>query len=727
MKVVPVFFATNDKYCAFCGVTIASIIDNASENTFFDVKVLYSELSYSKIKKFEGLSNSKCKIKCVDVSAYIDGRNYYDGVTNYTNHITKETFYRLLIPEIFSELDRIIYLDCDLVVCADLTELYETELEGKTIGAVYSVEQWEKDNKGFLPNDDPHEWFNAGVMVIDIKKYNEKGYAERCREELAKQVFDVGDQDLLRLVCYGDVHYLPFEWNVMWHHIHNGGYGLKDNNRFLYNAAKEAPKIVHYSGNVKPWNIPNTELSDYFFRYAKKTPFYDEIVNCSFTELRNKDKNKVVVSIIIPVYNAEHYLRKTLDSVLNQTYADIEIICVDDGSTDSSLSILAQYASKDERLRIIHQENSGAGIARNLGMNYSDGSYVFFLDADDYLENDAIEKISNYANDNDADIVIFGAYRLNNVTGEETKFENIINKSLLPDQKVFCASDLYDHIFELSYGYVWTKIYKKEFLVKNDIKFQEIRNCEATAMVYLSMCLASRITYLDEYLIHYRMENTFGASMQSEQYPVDIIKAWKHERDELVKRNLYHKVRRSFINIASEHILNKFWIYNSYNAYKQLFLELKKDELDLLNHEEEYFNKKDIYNYVEMIRDKSFEEFAFDRCMYYKKAYKNCINKKNQKNYNRIPKDSTIILYGAGKRGTRIYIDIITDKYCTIILWVDKNADKMMPQVRPVNEIMNTEGHYDYIAVGVKDYNMYTEIRAELIELGVEESRIIQV
>ncbi len=122
------------------------------------------------------------------------------------------------------------------------------------------------------------------------------------------------------------------------------------------------------------------------------------------------------VSIIIPVYNVEKYLKECLNSVVNQTLKEIEIICVDDGSTDNSLSILEEYAKKDNRINLLKQENSGAGAARNKGLDSARGEYIYFLDSDDFLELNAIEILYNQIAKNQADICFFKFYKYNQQT-----------------------------------------------------------------------------------------------------------------------------------------------------------------------------------------------------------------------------------------------------------------------------------------------------------------------
>ena len=119
--------------------------------------------------------------------------------------------------------------------------------------------------------------------------------------------------------------------------------------------------------------------------------------------------NKPIVSVLIPVYNVEKYLKKCLDSVVNQTLTDIEIICVNDGSTDGSLKILEEYRSIDSRIKIINKANGGLPSARNAGLNAAKGRYVGFVDSDDYIEPNMFEKLVDVAEHEESEVVICGA------------------------------------------------------------------------------------------------------------------------------------------------------------------------------------------------------------------------------------------------------------------------------------------------------------------------------
>ena len=184
------------------------------------------------------------------------------------------------------------------------------------------------------------------------------------------------------------------------------------------------------------------------------------------------------ISIIIPVYNVQDYLAMCLDSVCYQSMKDIEIICVNDGSTDNSLAVLHAYKRRDKRIIIIDKENEGSGVARNTGLKIARGEYVYFVDGDDWLEQDVLLKASKKADETNADIVIFGGsscYVKDN--GKINKNSGGYSADKLPKKylnKVFSAEDIKKDIFKFP-STAWTKLYKHQFLVDNNILFQEIK------------------------------------------------------------------------------------------------------------------------------------------------------------------------------------------------------------------------------------------------------------
>lgn len=170
------------------------------------------------------------------------------------------------------------------------------------------------------------------------------------------------------------------------------------------------------------------------------------------------------VSVIVPVYNVEKYLKRCLDSLINQTLSDIDIICINDGSKDSSLQILEQYAQKDSRIVIYNQENSGLSVARNTGLEHASGEYIGFVDSDDWVDLDFYEKLYNSAKNNNADIAVADFIR---------EHQNKKPKRLkLKEEKIYTTPEDKFMICKVHReGCVWNKIYRTEFIHSINLKF----------------------------------------------------------------------------------------------------------------------------------------------------------------------------------------------------------------------------------------------------------------
>ena len=170
------------------------------------------------------------------------------------------------------------------------------------------------------------------------------------------------------------------------------------------------------------------------------------------------------VSVIVPVYNVEKYLKRCLDSLINQTLSDIDIICINDGSKDSSLQILEQYAQKESRIVIYNQENSGLSVARNTGLEHASGEYIGFVDSDDWVDLDFYEKLYNSAKNNNADIAVADFIR---------EHPNKKPKRLkLKEEKIYTTPEDKFMICKVHReGCVWNKIYRTEFIKSINLKF----------------------------------------------------------------------------------------------------------------------------------------------------------------------------------------------------------------------------------------------------------------
>lgn len=219
----------------------------------------------------------------------------------------------------------------------------------------------------------------------------------------------------------------------------------------------------------------------------------------------------VKISIIIPVYNVEKYLDQCLDSVVHQTLRDIEIICINDGSTDTCAQILAEYERRDARIKIINQSNSGISIARNSAMKIAAGEYVQFLDADDWLDLECCEKLYNYAHENNLDMLSFGGENVDNETGEH-KINPYYSFNWVPDnfKTIFNKNDVAPFIRRLAVSACLT-IYKKSFLDMHNIQWIDKKICYEDNLFFAQSILsAGRVSIMRD---KFYLRRIHGASI----------------------------------------------------------------------------------------------------------------------------------------------------------------------------------------------------------------------
>lgn len=236
------------------------------------------------------------------------------------------------------------------------------------------------------------------------------------------------------------------------------------------------------------------------------------------------------ISIIIPIYNVEHYLKRCLDSVINQKYDDLQIILVDDGSTDGSGLICDEYCKKDSRIQVVHKENGGLSDARNVGLNIAFGDYIMFIDSDDYVSKDFCSCSISDANKTGADIVVFG---YTNVY-EDYTIESCILKE---NEKVYSFEDA---LLMLQNGtmssFAWNKLYKSS-LFKNGIRYPKGKVYEDVGTTYLLFANAKKIFWSSANLYYYQRRND---SITGKKFNVKDTMDWFRlslERFNYIKNN----------------------------------------------------------------------------------------------------------------------------------------------------------------------------------------------
>lgn len=290
--------------------------------------------------------------------------------------------------------------------------------------------------------------------------------------------------------------------------------------------------------------------------------------------------NKPAVSVIIPAWNASPYLRQCLDSVISQTLMEIEIICVDDGSTDDTPDILREYAEKDARIIVIRQENRGAGAARNNALRRAKGKYLSFLDSDDFFEPGMLEKSYEAAEKNQADIVVFGCDYYSESSGRFRSCPNSINRLILPSGKVFSLRDVRKDAFRLFFGWAWDKLIRTDLVLENSLAFQEQRTTNDLLFVFSTLVLSQRITVLSELLAHHRRGKS-SLSVTREISWECFFNALTALKKQLITFGLFSRFEQDYMNYALHFSL---WQLNSLKepAYSRLYGKLRSEWFDIL-------------------------------------------------------------------------------------------------------------------------------------------------
>lgn len=371
-----------------------------------------------------------------------------------------------------------------------------------------------------------------------------------------------------------------------------------------------------------------------------------------------------MISIIVPIYNIEKYLPQCIESIIGQTYNDLDIILVDDGSTDASSIICDEYAKKDSRIRVIHKKNEGLVRARKTGIQAAYGEYIAYVDGDDWIEPDMMEKLLKKMIEQNVDLVMCGRYE---DTGDVSKElhqdfpegrydKGALIKEIYP--RMIVGEEFFD--WKISPG-VWDKLYKKEIIMPFQMQVNDgLRMGEDAACVYPMLLNVDSIYILNRCLYHYR---------QTSNSMVKDIQTYDKERVQFAL--LYQTVDKCFEKYKNIYDLREQWL-----KYVIFLMIPRSDGL---------YDKYEQLDYL----------FPFSE----------------------VKRGSNIILYGAGTYGQRLYKYIIKTGFCRIATWVDRNyveLQKLGLDVKSPDVISNVDSNIIVIA------NTYAKSRNGLYEVLVK-------
>lgn len=276
-SVIPIFFAIDNNYVPFLAVALESIQANCSKDYQYEIYILNNGINDEYMEMIKQYEKDNYHINYVDLEKRLKTlklhvRDYY----------TTTIYFRLFIADIFPEYDKALYLDADIIVKGDIAELYNFQLEDNLVGAiaddvVSACDEFKNYTMNVLgvPFD---QYFNSGILVMNLKKFREDHVFDQFIDLLNKFIFDIApDQDYLNVICHNHVKYIPAIWNTA--PLPNRTYD------------EENIKLIHYKLTAKPWHYKDIPLSQYFWQYAKKTPFYLQIIdilnNYSLDNIRN--------------------------------------------------------------------------------------------------------------------------------------------------------------------------------------------------------------------------------------------------------------------------------------------------------------------------------------------------------------------------------------------------------------------------------------------------------
>lgn len=254
--------------------------------------------------------------------------------------------------------------------------------------------------------------------------------------------------------------------------------------------------------------------------------------------------NNKQISLIIPVYNTSKYIRKCIQSLLDQTFKDFEIICVDDGSTDNSVEIIKELRQKDKRVILLEEQHKGVGNARNQGAKLANGKYIQFLDSDDFFEPTMLEEMYNIAERQEADIVVCSAQKVdenNKIIGKSIFWP--INSNLAICDKPICSKE-HPEIINMFAPEPWASLYNREFFNKNNLKFPDLSSSNGACLGLISRVLADKVFIINKPFINYRYFRMNSISSKKDIF--NMIRERLHFKELLIENNLYKNLEKIY-------------------------------------------------------------------------------------------------------------------------------------------------------------------------------------
>jgi len=390
---------------------------------------------------------------------------------------------------------------------------------------------------------------------------------------------------------------------------------------------------------------------------------------CDYKIGKQRVNMRTLISIIVPVYNAEQYLEQCIDSILNQSLKEIELILINDGSTDMSGKICEQYACRDHRVRIFHQDNHGPIAARKKGLIESRCEYVVFVDSDDFVAYNSYV-LATESLQNGIDMIMFGITRYYDAENERVENSNF-------PEKIYNRQDIKKHLYKRM---IWDKE-RKRFGIDPSL-CNKIMKKELVISCYEKM---------ENMRFHYGEDVAIVYPMIKEAKTIEI----KH------RSYYYHRLRKSMR--IPEYIADKTYFEKLYMLYKYLADQFCDEEI--LIQQIEYF-----YMYSVELRKHIYGD--------YQKGTQYLFP------FDKVGKGDKVVIYGAGLVGHSYKEQLSRIEFCKVVLWVDKSfRDFVTDGVSSIEEIQNVS--FDKVVIAIESEEISKNIKEMLVEMGVKQEKIV--
>ena len=622
-----VFIMDNNYVIATC-VAIQSLYENRDLKSKYVLHIVCDNVKREYMDLLNSISTEEFKIELLN----FEKPELHKTFEKENTYVSTSATLKFLLPKLFPDIDKLLYIDGDILIQSDLIDLFNTDISNVYAGVIkdfhgitFKGNVWERLN---VTKETILSFFNSGVMLLNLAMMRQDNITEKLIDYRINGINYYMDQDALNIVFGRKVKYLNFNYNMILTNWRNKSSEELSNfykipfEKDKYDYLRKA-EIVHFASQDKPWDYYDTFFSDVWYYYyllscvnnipLNRQSLNDEIKDETIQKIRvqNKSKNKdnyywfhksavPIISIIIPVYNAEKYLEECIESVLCQSIWNYEIICVDDGSTDKSREILRKYQNMDDRIVIVEQKNQYAGVARNNGLKLAKGQYVLFLDSDDILPSNALEQFHSKAIADNADVIIGQLATVTEKSGETIIMNNWLNEKYLPLTDVFSAKDIMPFIFNFTPGGPGGKCFKKSFIEEKNLKFLTLPKSEDFYFVHRGIVNADVISLIRN-LVYCRRDVPNSLENSKDKNPLIIWEAIVLMKNKLIEDGLYEVAKQSFINENINRLAFNLRTMNTEEGFSLLKNKLEKiylTELGIGFYPETYYYKLENYNYL---------------------------------------------------------------------------------------------------------------------------------